>query len=82
MTEVTCTQCKKATTVPFTPTPGKPVYCDECFRKKRQEGGPRGAGGPGGSGGRGGPRGRRNEPVIQKQFSRSDYPGFEDFKKN
>lgn len=30
-TEVTCTKCKKPTTVPFVPTPGRPVYCRECF---------------------------------------------------
>ena len=75
MTEVTCTECKKTTTVPFTPTPGKPVYCDECFKKKRAQGPPGGRGGPGG------PRGRRGEPVVQKQFSRSDYPGHENFQK-
>lgn len=30
-TEVTCTKCNKATTVPFVPTPGRPVYCRDCF---------------------------------------------------
>ena len=83
MAEVTCSECKKQTTVPFTPTPGKPVYCDECFRKKR-ESGPRGGPGGRGGGGSGGPRrgGFGREPVRQKAFSRSDYPGFEKHKEN
>lgn len=28
-----CSNCGKQTTVPFKPTPGKPVYCSECFSK-------------------------------------------------
>ncbi|SRR5581483_2475383 len=32
-TTVTCSRCHKAATVPFTPTPGRPVYCRECFAK-------------------------------------------------
>lgn len=31
---VTCSGCGVATTVPFTPTPGRPVYCRDCFAKK------------------------------------------------
>lgn len=30
-TAVTCTRCGAATTVPFVPTPGRPVLCRECF---------------------------------------------------
>lgn len=30
-TAVTCTKCGAATTVPFVPTPGRPVYCRSCF---------------------------------------------------
>ena len=40
MFEVTCTDCGNATTVPFKPTVGKPVYCRTCFSKhmlKRSE---------------------------------------------
>ena len=29
-----CSECKKECTVPFKPTPGKPVFCKECFAKK------------------------------------------------
>ncbi len=38
-TQVTCSDCGKETTVPFKPTPGKPVYCRECLAKhtKRPE---------------------------------------------
>ena len=35
MFEVKCTVCGNATTVPFKPTPGKPVYCRTCFSKHR-----------------------------------------------
>ncbi len=35
MYDVKCTECGKATTVPFEPTKGKPVYCRTCFSKRR-----------------------------------------------
>jgi CxxC-x17-CxxC domain-containing protein len=35
-TEAVCSQCGKQTTVPFRPTQGRPVFCRECFRGKRQ----------------------------------------------
>ena len=34
MHSVVCDKCGKNCEVPFRPTPGKPVYCDECFGKK------------------------------------------------
>jgi len=34
MTEAKCTECGQVTTVPFKPTPGKPVYCKACFAKR------------------------------------------------
>lgn len=50
---VTCSACQAETTVPFTPTPGRPVYCRSCFEKQAQR---RAAGparrGPGGFGAR------------------------------
>ena len=33
--EVTCAECGAATTVPFKPTEGRPVYCRNCFRSRR-----------------------------------------------
>jgi len=33
-TTVTCDLCKKKCEVPFKPTSNKPVYCDDCFKKK------------------------------------------------
>ena len=33
--EVKCNDCGKATTVPFEPAKGKPVYCRACFSKRR-----------------------------------------------
>jgi CxxC-x17-CxxC domain-containing protein len=35
MTKVKCTSCGKDCEVPFKPTPGKPVYCRECFAERR-----------------------------------------------
>ncbi|MBI4134809.1 MAG: hypothetical protein HY471_01725 [Candidatus Sungbacteria bacterium] len=43
-----CTKCNKETTVPFQPTPGKPVYCRECFMEVRQDRPRRNFGGGGG----------------------------------
>lgn len=34
--EVTCAACGAATTVPFKPTSGRPVYCRDCFRSRRR----------------------------------------------
>lgn len=34
----TCSDCgKEITELPFEPTPGRPVYCKECWAKKRAE---------------------------------------------
>lgn len=35
--EITCDRCGKQADVPFEPTPGKEVYCKECFAKVRAE---------------------------------------------
>ncbi len=35
MHKATCDECKKECEVPFKPTEGRPVYCKECFEKKR-----------------------------------------------
>ena len=32
-----CTQCHKSCSIPFKPTPGKPVYCSDCFAKKNAD---------------------------------------------
>jgi CxxC-x17-CxxC domain-containing protein len=32
-----CSNCGKETEVPFQPTPGKPVYCRECFQEQRAQ---------------------------------------------
>jgi len=29
----TCSDCGKATTIPFEPRQGRPVYCSDCYRK-------------------------------------------------
>jgi len=36
MHKATCSQCGKECEVPFKPTEGKPVYCKECYAKKRR----------------------------------------------
>ena len=33
--DAVCTSCGTPTQVPFRPTPGKPVYCRECFQAVR-----------------------------------------------
>ena len=35
MHSAVCSSCGKQTEVPFQPTPGKPVYCRECFQEQR-----------------------------------------------
>lgn len=30
-----CSECGRETEVPFNPTPGKPVYCRECFQSRK-----------------------------------------------
>jgi CxxC-x17-CxxC domain-containing protein len=34
-----CSECGKATQVPFQPRSDKPVYCSDCFASKRPSGG-------------------------------------------
>ena len=56
MHKATCSDCGQACEVPFKPTEGKPVRCQDCFRKSRP---PRSSSGGGRFGGRsnfGGPR--------------------------
>jgi len=35
--EIVCDSCGRQATVPFRPTQTRPVYCDECFAKLREE---------------------------------------------
>lgn len=37
MHKATCAECKKECEVPFKPRGDKPVYCKECFMKKRDQ---------------------------------------------
>lgn len=34
-TEITCSECGRLTTVPFRPTQGRPIFCRECFQRRR-----------------------------------------------
>ena len=36
MHKATCSECKQQCEVPFKPTEGKPVYCKECYGKRRK----------------------------------------------
>ena len=36
MKKAVCSECGKECEVPFKPTEGKPVYCKDCFMKKRR----------------------------------------------
>lgn len=35
MHKAVCSECKKECEVPFKPTEGKPVYCRDCYAKKK-----------------------------------------------
>jgi CxxC-x17-CxxC domain-containing protein len=35
VTQVSCADCGKQTTVPFVPRTGKPIYCSSCFAQAR-----------------------------------------------
>ena len=37
-TKTVCSQCGKETSVPFRVTQGRPVYCRECFERRRSSG--------------------------------------------
>ncbi len=41
MHEIICDRCGKTCEVPFRPTAGKPVYCNDCFRKNDNSNEPR-----------------------------------------
>jgi CxxC-x17-CxxC domain-containing protein len=36
MHKATCSECKNECEVPFKPAEGKPVYCRDCYMKKKQ----------------------------------------------
>lgn len=35
MHDVTCSECGAQTQVPFKPTEGRPVFCKDCYMKKK-----------------------------------------------
>lgn len=37
MHKAVCSECGQECEVPFKPTEGKPVYCKECYMKRRRE---------------------------------------------
>jgi len=37
MHKAVCADCKQECEVPFKPTEGKPVYCRDCFQKRRDK---------------------------------------------
>ena len=38
MHKATCAECKKECEVPFKPSGDRPIYCKECFAKRRDSG--------------------------------------------
>ena len=62
MFQATCSGCGKSCQVPFRPSSGKPVFCDECFTKQRNDGPSRGDSRPSYSDR--GDRGARPAPVV------------------
>ena len=66
MFTVTCAECGIETEVPFKPDGTRPVYCQDCFQKRKPArsfgfGGGGGGGRGGGRGGGGGGQGRSRE---------------------
>jgi CxxC-x17-CxxC domain-containing protein len=53
MHQAICAQCGKPCEVPFKPTSGRPVYCNDCFGSKKETGGNRDRGGFGGNASKG-----------------------------
>jgi len=37
MHDAVCSECGKQCQVPFKPREGKPVFCKDCFMKKKQD---------------------------------------------
>ena len=37
MHKAVCSECGKECEVPFKPTEGRPIYCKDCFSKRRRE---------------------------------------------
>jgi CxxC-x17-CxxC domain-containing protein len=38
MHKATCAECNKECEVPFKPSGDRPVYCRDCFQKRKKEG--------------------------------------------
>jgi len=38
MHKATCSDCKKECEVPFKPTGDRPIYCRDCYSKRKNEG--------------------------------------------
>jgi CxxC-x17-CxxC domain-containing protein len=38
MHKITCSECGQEAEVPFKPIEGRPVYCKDCFAKKKDSG--------------------------------------------
>jgi len=36
MYDATCSECNKETQVPFEPSQDRPIYCRDCYQKKRK----------------------------------------------
>jgi len=36
MHKATCSECGQECEVPFKPTDGKPVFCKDCYRKRKR----------------------------------------------
>jgi ATP-dependent RNA helicase DeaD len=34
--QAVCASCKKETTIPFQPSPGRDVYCNDCFKQRKE----------------------------------------------
>jgi len=67
MHKTICAECRKECEVPFRPSGGRPVYCKECFSKRKASE----PGGPGG--GAGGADGRSFRPNVHERPGRENF---------
>lgn len=73
-TQVTCAACKKDCEIPFKPRDDRPVYCKECFSKRKDGDSFSGSSFKGrrngGFGGENQRRGRGNKPTFRRRRER------------
>jgi len=58
--KIICADCNKQSEIPFKPSPDRPVYCKECFSRRKNSGSPFNA--------------RRENKIVERDFTRERRP--------